>query len=134
MRQVCLAVVMAQLGCYGTQPVVSCTILNICVSVAAHKAILSPVDRVFTRIGAHDKIFEGLSTFKVELQEAQQILMNATRHSLVVLDELGHPHSHPQRLHLQISFQRLHLSVNLLHSHLWVSLALAQLLCALCDA
>ena len=90
MRQVCLAVVMAQLGCYGTQSLGFCTILEMfCVSVAAHKAVLSPVDRVFTRIGAHDKIFEGLSTFKVELQEAQQILMNATCHSLVVLDELG---------------------------------------------
>mmetsp|Transcript_12407 Transcript_12407/g.40538 ORF Transcript_12407/g.40538 Transcript_12407/m.40538 type:complete len:177 (+) Transcript_12407:5575-6105(+) len=50
---------------------------------------LSPVDRIFTRLGASDKINEGQSTFMVELLETATILNHATRHSLCILDELG---------------------------------------------
>jgi DNA mismatch repair protein MSH6 len=64
---------MAQLGCY----------------VPAKSCEMSPVDRIFTRIGAHDNIMQGQSTFMVELLETSKILKEATPHSMVVLDELG---------------------------------------------
>ena len=64
---------MAQLGCYV--PAVACT--------------LSPMDRIFTRIGASDNILAGQSTFMVELQETSKILSVATPRSLLILDELG---------------------------------------------
>ncbi|RKP38593.1 muts domain V-domain-containing protein [Dimargaris cristalligena] len=73
LRQTCLAVIMAQLGCY----------------VPARRCRLSPVDRIFTRIGAHDDILRGQSTFMVELSETSKILREATPRSLVILDELG---------------------------------------------
>jgi DNA mismatch repair protein MSH6 len=73
LRQTCLAVVMAQVGSYV--PAAACT--------------LTPVDRVFTRIGANDNIVAGQSTFMVELSETANILKHATRQSLVILDELG---------------------------------------------
>lgn len=57
--------------------------------VPADKALLTPVDRIFTRVGANDKIMAGQSTFAVELQETSVILHNATAQSLVILDELG---------------------------------------------
>lgn len=50
---------------------------------------MSLVDRIFTRLGAHDDIMAGQSTFLVELNETATILRHATRHSLVLLDELG---------------------------------------------
>jgi DNA mismatch repair protein MSH6 len=62
-----------QLGCFV--PGVSCT--------------LSPVDIIFTRLGASDRIMQGQSTFMVECTEAASVLQNATNNSLVVLDELG---------------------------------------------
>ncbi len=73
LRQTSIAVIMAQIGCY----------------VFADKCVLTPVDRIFTRIGAQDHIFEGQSTFMVELIEAGLVLHQATQHSLVILDELG---------------------------------------------
>eukprot|EP00698_Gefionella_okellyi_P003683 TRINITY_DN13445_c0_g1_i1.p1 TRINITY_DN13445_c0_g1~~TRINITY_DN13445_c0_g1_i1.p1 ORF type:complete len:1151 (+),score=299.87 TRINITY_DN13445_c0_g1_i1:80-3532(+) len=73
LRQTCVAVIMAQLGCYV--PAVACK--------------LSPVDRIFTRVGASDRILAGQSTFMVELYETSNILRNATKQSLVILDELG---------------------------------------------
>jgi DNA mismatch repair protein MSH6 len=73
LRQTCLAVVMAQVGCY----------------VAADKAVITPVDRIFTRIGANDCLIEGKSTFLVELEETSALLTKATSRSLAVLDELG---------------------------------------------
>ncbi|CAI8005594.1 DNA mismatch repair protein Msh6 [Geodia barretti] len=73
MRQTGLLVILAQLGCY----------------VPASSCALSPVDRVFTRIGASDKITSGESTFFVELSETATILHHATSHSLVLVDELG---------------------------------------------
>ncbi|RKP18727.1 hypothetical protein ROZALSC1DRAFT_29612 [Rozella allomycis CSF55] len=73
LRQTCLGIILAQIGCYI--PAKSCTI--------------SPVDRIFTRIGAHDNIMAGQSTFMVELSETSKILREATPKSMVILDELG---------------------------------------------
>lgn len=50
---------------------------------------LTPVDRVFTRIGASDRILEGKSTFYVEMEETKNILRFATNRSLAIVDELG---------------------------------------------
>ncbi|KAM9727262.1 DNA mismatch repair protein Msh6 isoform 1-T1 [Menidia menidia] len=73
MRQCGLVVILAQLGCY----------------VPAESLRFTPVDRVFTRLGASDRIMAGESTFFVELSETATILHHATKHSLVLLDELG---------------------------------------------
>ncbi|XP_069787137.1 DNA mismatch repair protein Msh6 [Narcine bancroftii] len=73
MRQVGLLVIVAQMGCY----------------VPAETCRFNPVDRVFTRLGASDRILSGESTFFVELSETSSILQHATQHSLVLLDELG---------------------------------------------
>ncbi|XP_066863742.1 DNA mismatch repair protein Msh6 isoform X2 [Kogia breviceps] len=73
MRQAGLLVVMAQMGCY----------------VPAEVCRLTAIDRVFTRLGASDRIMSGESTFFVELSETASILTHATAHSLVLVDELG---------------------------------------------
>lgn len=73
MRQCGLVVVLAQLGCY----------------VPAESLSFTPVDRIFTRLGASDRIMAGESTFFVELSETASILHHGTLHSLVLLDELG---------------------------------------------
>ncbi len=73
MRTVCIATIMAQIGSY----------------VPADSFILSARDRIFTRIGASDNIFEGKSTFFVELEETLNIVNEATENSLVIIDELG---------------------------------------------
>jgi DNA mismatch repair protein MSH6 len=73
LRQVCILTIMAQLGCY----------------VPAERCRLTPVDRIFTRIGARDNLIAGQSTFMVELEETAKILAQATSNSLVILDELG---------------------------------------------
>ncbi|XP_069702294.1 DNA mismatch repair protein Msh6 isoform X2 [Periplaneta americana] len=73
MRQVGLLVVMAHMGCH----------------VPATECQLSPVDRIFTRLGANDDIMAGESTFYVELSETAAVLHHATKHSLVLVDELG---------------------------------------------
>jgi DNA mismatch repair protein MutS len=57
--------------------------------VPAESAEIGPVDRVFTRIGAADDLAGGRSTFMVEMTEAANILNNATRDSLVLMDEIG---------------------------------------------
>jgi DNA mismatch repair protein MSH6 len=57
--------------------------------VPAASCRLSPVDRIFTRLGANDNIMAGESTFYVELSETAAVLHHATKHSLVLLDELG---------------------------------------------
>jgi DNA mismatch repair protein MutS len=57
--------------------------------VPAKTAIIGPIDRVFTRIGAQDDLSTGRSTFMVEMTEAANILNNATANSLVLLDEIG---------------------------------------------
>jgi DNA mismatch repair protein MutS len=73
MRQTALIVLMAHIGCY----------------VPAEKAVLGPIDRIFTRIGASDDLASGRSTFMVEMTEAANILNNATEKSLVLMDEIG---------------------------------------------
>ncbi|KAL1312736.1 hypothetical protein HN51_039337 [Arachis hypogaea] len=73
LRQVCLAVVLAQVGA----------------DVPAESFDLSPVDRIFVRMGAKDNIMAGQSTFLTELSETATMLSSATRNSLVALDELG---------------------------------------------
>ncbi len=73
MRQVALIVLLAHTGCY----------------VPADRAIIGPVDRIFTRIGAGDDLTRGLSTFMVEMTETANILHNATNNSLVLMDEIG---------------------------------------------
>ena len=73
LRQTCIAVILAHIGCY----------------VPCKSMILTPVDRIFTRVGANDRILAGQSTFMVELEETSNILSHATNNSLVILDELG---------------------------------------------
>ena len=73
MRQTALIVVLAHIGSY----------------VPAMAAIIGPIDRIFTRIGAADDLAGGQSTFMVEMTETANILNNATRHSLVLMDEIG---------------------------------------------
>jgi DNA mismatch repair protein MSH6 len=57
--------------------------------VTADKCVLTPVDRIFTRIGASDRILEGKSTFFVEMEETLNILKFGTFRSLAIVDELG---------------------------------------------
>ena len=57
--------------------------------VPADNAVLSLVDRIFTRIGAQDEIHAGISTFMVEMIETANILNSATSRSLLILDEIG---------------------------------------------
>jgi DNA mismatch repair protein MutS len=57
--------------------------------VPADQAVVGLVDRIFTRVGAHDDISAGMSTFMVEMTETANILNHATRSSLVILDEVG---------------------------------------------
>ncbi len=73
MRQVALIVLLAGVGSF----------------VPAESARIGPVDRIFTRIGAADDLAGGRSTFMVEMTEAANILNNATRDSLVLMDEIG---------------------------------------------
>ncbi len=72
-RQVGLAVLMAQIGSF----------------VPAREAKIGVVDRIFTRVGASDNLARGESTFMVEMNEAANILNNATTRSLILMDELG---------------------------------------------
>jgi DNA mismatch repair protein MutS len=73
MRQSALIVLLAHIG--------SC--------VPADEAVLGPIDRIFTRIGAADDLSGGRSTFMVEMTETANILRHATSASLVLLDEIG---------------------------------------------
>ncbi len=73
MRQVAIITLMAHIGSY----------------VPASKAIIGPIDRIFTRIGASDEIASGRSTFMVEMTETATILNQATDKSLVLMDEIG---------------------------------------------
>lgn len=73
LRQIGLIILLAQIGSF----------------VPAKKAKIGLVDRIFTRVGASDNITTGESTFLVEMQEAANILNNATSKSLVLLDEIG---------------------------------------------
>ena len=73
MRQAALIALLAHMGSY----------------VPAERAVLGPIDRIFTRIGAADDLAGGRSTFMVEMTEAANILHNATARSLILLDEIG---------------------------------------------
>ena len=73
MRQTALIVLMAQLGSF----------------VPADDANIGICDRIFTRVGASDDLASGQSTFMVEMTEVANILRNATKNSLIVLDEIG---------------------------------------------
>ncbi len=57
--------------------------------VPARSARIGLVDRIFTRVGAEDDIASGKSTFMVEMEETATILHHATKHSLIILDEIG---------------------------------------------
>ena len=73
MRQVALIAIMAQIGSF----------------VPASSAHIGVVDRVFTRVGASDDLASGQSTFMVEMSEVADILNQATKSSLIILDEIG---------------------------------------------
>jgi DNA mismatch repair protein MutS len=73
LRQVALIVLLAQIGSF----------------VPASEARIGIVDRIFTRVGASDDLARGRSTFMVEMQEAANILHQATPRSLIILDEIG---------------------------------------------
>jgi DNA mismatch repair protein MutS len=73
MRQTALIVLLAHAGSW----------------VPAQSAVIGPVDRIFTRIGAGDDLARGRSTFMVEMSETANILHNATANSLVLMDEIG---------------------------------------------
>ncbi|XP_073308942.1 DNA mismatch repair protein MSH4 isoform X2 [Primulina huaijiensis] len=73
LQQVCLAVILAQIGCY----------------VPARFATLRVVDRIFTRMGTMDNLESNSSTFMTEMKETAFIMQNASHRSLIVVDELG---------------------------------------------
>jgi DNA mismatch repair protein MutS len=73
LRQVALLVILTQMGSF----------------IPAKKASISITDRIFTRVGALDNLSQGQSTFMVEMEETANILNNATRNSLVIMDEIG---------------------------------------------
>ncbi|MDZ7681238.1 MAG: DNA mismatch repair protein MutS [Fodinibius sp.] len=73
LRQTGLIVLLAQIGCF----------------VSADEAHIGLVDKIFTRVGASDNLAAGESTFLVEMNEAANIMNNATRNSLILLDEVG---------------------------------------------
>lgn len=73
LRQVALITLMAQIGSF----------------VPADEAQIGVVDRIFSRVGAQDHLLKGQSTFMVEMNEAANILNNATSRSLIILDEIG---------------------------------------------
>lgn len=73
MRQLAIIILMAQMGSY----------------VPAKEATLPIIDKIFTRIGASDDLVSGESTFMVEMKEACNALLNATKSSLILFDELG---------------------------------------------
>ncbi len=73
MRQNALIVILAHMGSY----------------VPAERAVIGPIDRIFSRIGAADDLAGGRSTFMVEMTETANILHNATAQSLILMDEIG---------------------------------------------
>lgn len=74
---------------YLRQVVIICLLAQMGSFVPAKSAKVPVIDRVFSRIGAYDDLVHGQSTFMVEMNETANILNNATKHSLIVLDEIG---------------------------------------------
>lgn len=72
-RQIAVIVLLAQIGSF----------------VPARRAVIGVVDGIYTRVGASDDLSTGQSTFMVEMNEVAQILKNATKDSLLILDEVG---------------------------------------------
>ena len=73
LRMTCIIPILAQIGCY----------------VPDSKCRLSIVDRIFTRIGANDRLVEGKSTFFMEMEETSNAVRHGTSNSLIIMDELG---------------------------------------------
>lgn len=73
LKQVCLIVIMAQIGCY----------------VPARSSVFTLVDKIFARMGSTDQLILNKSTFFLEMEETKTILKNATIDSLIIFDELG---------------------------------------------
>jgi len=73
LRQTALAILMAQVGSY----------------ISADSGVIGIADNIYTRVGAHDRLQKGLSTFMVEMVETANILNNATERSFIILDEIG---------------------------------------------
>ena len=73
MRELAIIIIMAQMGSF----------------IPAKKANLCIIDKIFTRIGASDDLVSGESTFMVEMNEARNAIVNATKNSLILFDELG---------------------------------------------
>ena len=96
MRQTALIVILAHIGCY----------------VPARRAVLGPMDRIFTRIGASDDLAGGRSTFMLEMTETANILNNATAMSLVLMDEVGRGTEHLRRPVPRLGLRRLHREEN----------------------
>ncbi len=71
------------------QTAMTCLLAQMGSFVPAHAATLSIVDRIFSRVGAHDDLTHGQSTFMVEMNETAAILNNATELSLIIMDEIG---------------------------------------------
>ena len=90
-RQTALIAVFAHMGCF-----------------VPRNAGDGPMDRIFTRIGASDDLSRGQSTFMVEMTETANILNNATRRSLIVLDEIGRGTSTFDGLSLAWACARIH--------------------------
>jgi DNA mismatch repair protein MutS len=73
MRQTALIIMLAHIGCFTSAQSLQC----------------GPIDKIFTRIGASDDLASGRSTFMVEMSETANILHNATKNSLILMDEIG---------------------------------------------
>ena len=96
MRQVAHLLILAHIGSF----------------VPAQSAVLGPFDRIFTRIGAGDNVSQGQSTFMVEMTEAAAIMRQATKNSLILMDEIGRGTSTTDGLSLAFAFAK-HLADNI---------------------